>query len=107
MFTGDGTWSSGTELWMRLSLSSSAFAERSFAGNLASGCGQVYCRSPFYVLNLLGMKEYSLQKAFLKLVQFLVIVSPLVIQVLPQEWANLTLSGALLLLVNYLKVKYL
>jgi hypothetical protein len=52
-------------------------------------------------------KEYSLQKAFLKLVQFLVIVSPLVIGVLPQEWANLTLAGALLLLVNYLKVKYL
>ena len=40
------------------------------------------------------MKEYSLQKAFIKLVQFLVIVSPMVISIMPEQWQNLTISGA-------------
>ena len=53
------------------------------------------------------MKTYSFSKALVKLVQFLVIASPIVISLLPTEIANVTLSGALLLLVNYAKVKYL
>mgnify|MGYP007099586207 FL=1 len=52
-------------------------------------------------------KKYSFSKALVKLVQFLVIASPIVISLLPTEIANVTLSGALLLLVNYAKVKYL
>lgn len=52
-------------------------------------------------------KTYSFSKALSKLVQFLVVVSPMIISLMPQDWQNLTLSGALLLLVNYLKVKYL
>lgn len=31
---------------------------------------------------------------------------PLLVQVLPEAWANLTLSGLALLLVNYIKVTY-
>lgn len=51
-------------------------------------------------------KTYSFKKALAKLAQFLVIISPMIIQVTPVEWQNLTLAGALLLLVNWLKVKY-
>ena len=50
------------------------------------------------------MNKYSFWKGLKKVVISLVIVGvPLVIQALPSEWANLTLSGALLLLLNWLK----
>lgn len=51
--------------------------------------------------------QYSFTKGLSKtLINVAIIGIPLVIGVLPTEWANLTLSGALLLLVNFLKVKY-
>jgi hypothetical protein len=40
------------------------------------------------------------------LVNIAIVGLPLLIQVLPAEWMNLTLSGALLLIVNYIKVTY-
>jgi hypothetical protein len=52
-------------------------------------------------------KTYSFTKGLIKLVQFIVIASPLLIGLLPNEIANLTVSGVLLLAVNFLKVKYL
>lgn len=50
---------------------------------------------------------YSWKKGLIKLVEFLVIASPIIIQALPETWQNITLAGALRLGVNYLKVKYL
>lgn len=51
------------------------------------------------------MKKYSFKKGLLKAFFSIIIVGvPILIQVLPQEWMNLTLSGVLLMLVNYLKV---
>jgi hypothetical protein len=50
--------------------------------------------------------QYSFRTGLRKSALNLVIVAaPLLIQLLPTEWANLTLSGAILLAVNYLKVK--
>jgi len=48
--------------------------------------------------------NYNFWKGLKKVIISLVIVGvPLVIQVLPNEYANLTLSGALLLILNWLK----
>jgi hypothetical protein len=53
------------------------------------------------------MTQYSFTKGLSKtIVSLLVVGIPLVIGVLPEEWANLTLSGVLLLVLNYLKVRY-
>lgn len=53
------------------------------------------------------MKNYSFFKGLQKAIISIVIVgAPLVVQIMPTEWANLTLSGLILLLVNYLKVQY-
>lgn len=52
-------------------------------------------------------KKYSLQKGLLKALEFVIIASPALIGLLPEQWANITLAVALKLLVNYLKVKYL
>lgn len=53
------------------------------------------------------MKNYSFFKGLQKAVISIIIVGgPLAATLLPTEWANLTLSGAILLLVNFLKVKY-
>lgn len=52
------------------------------------------------------MTKYSFWKGFYKaLINIAIVALPLVVGVLPTEWANLTLSGALLMLVNFLKVK--
>lgn len=51
--------------------------------------------------------KYNFWKGLEKALISLIIVGiPLVIQLLPSEWANLTLSGLLLLIVNYLKVNF-
>lgn len=50
-------------------------------------------------------KEYSFWKGLSKAIfNILVVAIPLLIEILPAEWANLTLSGALLIFVNYIKV---
>lgn len=50
--------------------------------------------------------KYSFLKGLKKSVISLAIVGlPLIVEVLPTEFGNLTLSGLLLLLVNYLKVR--
>lgn len=49
--------------------------------------------------------NYSFLKGLLKAVtNALIFIVPLAVTVLPQEWMNVTLSGALYMLVNYLKV---
>jgi len=53
------------------------------------------------------MKKYSFSKGLEKVLEFVVIASPMIIGMLPEQWANLTLAMALKLLVNYLKVKYI
>lgn len=51
--------------------------------------------------------NYSFQKGLKKAVVNMVLIGlPILVQVLPAEWANLTLGGALVLIVNYLKVRY-
>ena len=51
------------------------------------------------------MKTYSFWKGLKKaLFSILIVGLPLLVEILPTEWANLTLSGALLLIVNYIKV---
>ena len=51
------------------------------------------------------MKQYSFKKGLIKtIIPILIVGLPLMLQLLPSEIANLTLSGAILLLVNYLKV---
>lgn len=51
------------------------------------------------------MSKYSLSKGFTKTVINVLIVSlPLIIDILPTDIANITLSGAILMLINYLKV---
>lgn len=51
------------------------------------------------------MKTYSVWKGLKKaLFAIIVVAVPLIVQVLPTDIANLTISGALLMLVNYLKV---
>ena len=53
------------------------------------------------------MQTYSLWKGLRKTaVQLILVGLPLVMQVLPAEWMNLTLGGTLVLLVNYLKVRW-
>lgn len=35
--------------------------------------------------------------------RLLVVMAPLIIEVLPEDWMNITVSGLILLLINYLK----
>lgn len=52
-------------------------------------------------------KKYSFWKGLGKSVVSVILVGlPLVVTVLPSEWMNLTLGGVLVLLVNYLKVRF-
>jgi len=51
--------------------------------------------------------KYSFTKGLKKTAVSLIIVAlPLLAQALPSDWANVTLSGVILLLVNFLKVQY-
>lgn len=51
--------------------------------------------------------KYDFWKGLKKaLIQFVLFGIPVLLSVLPQEWMNLTLGGALALLVNYLKVRF-
>lgn len=53
------------------------------------------------------MTEYKLSKGLVKsVVSMLLVGLPIVLQIMPSEYANLTIGGALVLLVNYLKVKF-
>ena len=53
------------------------------------------------------MTKYSFWKGLKKAVVSVILVGlPLVVTALPQEWMNLTLGGVLVLLVNFLKVKF-
>lgn len=50
--------------------------------------------------------KYSFWKGLLKtLINLFIFLAPLAVQLLPSEIANVTLSGAIYLFVNYLKVK--
>lgn len=52
-------------------------------------------------------KKYSFWIGLRKMaVNLLVVAGPMLVGVLPQEWMNMTLSGAILLVINYAKVKY-
>ena len=52
-------------------------------------------------------KEYSWVKGLTKSVVAVLLVGlPMLVQVMPSEYANLTIGGLAVLLVNYLKVKY-
>jgi len=53
------------------------------------------------------MKNYSFLIGLRKTaINLLIVATPLLIGLLPEAWANLTLSGTILLIVNFLKVKY-
>lgn len=39
------------------------------------------------------------------IVNLLIVGGPILVGLLPEEWMNMTLSGAILLVVNYAKVK--
>ena len=66
-------------------------------------------RGDYYWDNINYMKKtnYSfwigLRKAVINLV---VVAGPVLLTLMPEVWANLTLSGAVLLIINYLKVSY-
>lgn len=62
--------------------------------------------SPLFCYTIKAMKTYSFKKALIKLVQFIITISPMLIGLLPSEVANMTVSGVLFLLLNFLKVKY-
>jgi len=52
-------------------------------------------------------KQYSFWKGLLKAIITIVLIGiPVVLDILPQEILNLTLGGILVLVLNYLKVKY-
>ena len=52
--------------------------------------------------------KYDFWKGFRKAVISVVLVmGTVVLDILPVEWANITLGGALVLGLNFLKVKYL
>lgn len=58
-------------------------------------------------INTLKMTNYSFWLGLRKsLINLAIVGLPLVVSVLPEVWQNLTLSGAVLLLVNYIKVTY-
>lgn len=51
--------------------------------------------------------NYSFQKGLKKAVVNMILIGlPMLVQVLPVEWANITLGGALVLIVNYIKVRF-
>jgi hypothetical protein len=51
------------------------------------------------------MKKYSFKKGLLKALFSIIIVGvPVIVQILPSYVANLTVSGILIMLVNYIKV---
>ena len=53
------------------------------------------------------MKKYSLWKGLWKGVLGVALVgAPIVVSALPAEWMNYTIGGLLLMLVNFLKVRY-
>ena len=52
-------------------------------------------------------KKYSFWKGVGKAVVSVILVGlPLVFQVVPQEWLNLTIGGALVMILNWIKVRY-
>lgn len=52
-------------------------------------------------------KKYSFWIGLRKMaINLLVVGAPLLMGILPTEWMNMTLSGAILLVINYAKVKY-
>lgn len=52
--------------------------------------------------------KYSFTKGLFKAIISTVLFGiPVLLNVLPQEWQNLTIGGALALLYNFIKVKYL
>jgi hypothetical protein len=52
-------------------------------------------------------KNYSFWKGVWKAVVSVVLVgAPVVFTIMPAEWQNLTMGGLLVLLVNFVKVKY-
>lgn len=51
--------------------------------------------------------QYSFSKGLKKsLISMVLIGLPMLLQLLPEQWLNLTLGGALVLIVNYLKIRY-
>lgn len=51
--------------------------------------------------------NYSIVRGVTKaLVNMAIVAVPMIIQVLPQEWMNMSLSAIILIVVNYIKVKY-
>jgi hypothetical protein len=51
--------------------------------------------------------NYSFKKGLSKtLINSVIFLAPVVIAVLPETWQNMTLSGAIYMLVNFLKVTY-
>jgi hypothetical protein len=52
-------------------------------------------------------QTYSFWKGVKKAVLSVILVgAPIVVSALPAEWMNITLGGLLVLIVNFLKVKY-
>jgi len=59
----------------------------------------------FYQLSNNNMQKYSFWIGFKKaFVQVILFGLPLLAQILPEAWMNLTLGGVLTLVVNYIKV---
>ena len=55
----------------------------------------------------MGEKKYKFSKGFYKAIISIVLFAiPVIINTFP-DWANLTLGGALTLIFNFLKVKYI
>ncbi len=52
-------------------------------------------------------KKYSFLKGLWKGMLGVVLVgAPILVSALPQEWMNYTIGGVLLMIVNFLKVRY-
>ena len=52
--------------------------------------------------------KYSITKGLKKsIITVLLVGIPMILQILPQEWQNLTLGGLLVLLHNYIKFTYI
>ncbi len=62
----------------------------------------------FYSLNInKHMKGYSFWKGFWKAVTSMALVGlPILLQILPSDWLNMTVGGIAVLVLNFLKFSY-
>lgn len=62
----------------------------------------------FFIKPILNLMQYSFAKGLIKAaVSTALFAIPVLLNVMPQEWMDLTVGGVLVLLMNFLKIKFL